>query len=176
MLIAILLATIAGYAFQAAAPAQPARTPDVVYVPTPQPVVDAMLEMAKVTSADVVYDLGCGDGRIPVTAATKYGARGVGIDIDPRRIEEANANAKAANVTGKVQFKLQDLFESDIKEATVVTLYLLPSLNEKLMPKLKKELKPGTRVVSHAFNMPDSWPPDERGEVDGRSYFLWIIK
>ncbi len=154
----------------------PLRKPDVFYVPTPQGVVDAMLKMAHVTDKDVVYDLGCGDGRIPITAAKAYGARGVGIDIDPRRIEEANENAKAGGVTDKVRFRMEDLFESDIHEATVVTLYLLPSLNEKLMPKLKKELKPGTRVVSHAFDMGMFWPPDERGEAEGKSYYLWIIK
>jgi cyclopropane fatty-acyl-phospholipid synthase-like methyltransferase len=177
MVIPILLVVFAGYLFQApAAPPQPSRTPDVVYVPTPQPVVDAMLAMAKITDKDVVYDLGCGDGRIPITAATKYGARGVGIDIDPKRIEEANENAKAAGATGKVTFRLADLFESDIHDATVVTLYLLPSLNVRLMPKLQKELKPGTRVVSHSFDMGPSWPPDERGEVEGKSYYLWIIK
>jgi cyclopropane fatty-acyl-phospholipid synthase-like methyltransferase len=177
MVIPILLLVLAGHLFQTpAAPPQPARTPDVHSVPTPQPVVDAMLKMAKVTDTDVVYDLGCGDGRIPITAATKYGAKGVGIDIDPKRIEEANANAKAAGATGKVTFLLQDLFESNIREATVVTLYLLPSLNLRLMPKLQKELKPGTRVVSHSFDMGDAWPPDEKGETDGKSYYLWIVK
>jgi 23S rRNA G2445 N2-methylase RlmL len=145
-------------------------------VPTPQPVVDAMLRMAKVTDQDVIYDLGCGDGRIPITAAATYGARGVGIDIDPKWIEQANENAKAAGVTGKVTFRTQDLFESDIREATVVTLYLLPWLNLKLMPKLQKELKPGTRIVSHAFDMGNEWPPDQRGEVAGKSYYLWIVK
>jgi cyclopropane fatty-acyl-phospholipid synthase-like methyltransferase len=160
----------------AAAQNAPARVPDVVYVPTPQPVVDAMLKLAAVTDKDVVYDLGCGDGRIPITAAQKFGARGVGIDIDPKRIEEANENAKAAGVTDKVTFLTQDLFESDISAATVVTLYLLPSLNEKLMPKLKRELKPGTRVVSHAFTMGTSWPPDSRAEAEGKSVYLWIIK
>ena len=160
----------------AAAQNPPARVPDVVYVPTPQPVVDAMLTLAAVTDKDVVYDLGCGDGRIPITAAQKFGARGVGIDIDPKRIEEANENAKAAGVTDKVTFLTQDLFESDISAATVVTLYLLPSLNEKLMPKLKRELKPGTRVVSHAFTMGTTWPPDSRAEAEGKSVYLWIIK
>jgi cyclopropane fatty-acyl-phospholipid synthase-like methyltransferase len=154
----------------------PARVPDVVYVPTPQPVVDAMLKLAAVTDKDVVYDLGCGDGRIPITAAQKFGARGVGIDIDPKRIEEANENAKAAGVTDKVTFLTQDLFESDISAATVVTLYLLPSLNERLMPKLKSELKPGTRVVSHAFTMGTTWPADSRAEAEGKSVYLWIIK
>lgn len=161
-----------------AAPQQtpPQRTPDVVYVPTPQAVVDAMLELAHVTAADVVYDLGSGDGRIPVTAAQKYGARGVGIDIDLKRIEEATENAKLAGVVNKVTFRQQDLFTANISEATVVTLYLLPSLNEKLMPKLKKELKPGTRVVSHAFSMGDQWPPDATREVGGRTIYLWKIK
>jgi len=135
-----------------------------------------MLKLAGVTSSDVVYDLGCGDGRIPITAAQKLGARGVGIDIDPKRIEEANENAKAAGVTDKVRFLNQDLFASDFKDATVVTLYLLPSLNEKLMPKLKAELKPGTRVVSHAFDMGTSWPPDKREEVDGKTIYLWTIR
>ena len=156
---------------------QPAlRTPDVHYVPTPQQVVDAMLKIANVTGKDVVYDLGCGDGRIPVTAAQRFGARGVGIDIDPKRIEEANANAKAAGVTDKVKFLNQDLFTSDFSEATVVTLYLLPSLNEKLMPKLKKELKPGTRIVSHAFDMGDTWPAEKTEQVDGRTIYYWTIR
>jgi cyclopropane fatty-acyl-phospholipid synthase-like methyltransferase len=154
---------------------QPSRPPDVFYVPTPQAVVDAMLDLAHVTQTDVVYDLGCGDGRIPVTAAQKYGARGVGIDIDPKRIEEANENAKLAGVTDKVTFLTQDLFTSNISDATVVTLYLLPSLNEKLMPKLKKELKPGTRVVSHAFSM-GTWEPDDKRELGGRTIYLWRIK
>jgi predicted RNA methylase len=152
------------------------RQPDVIYVPTPQPVVDAMLELAKVTAKDVVYDLGSGDGRIPVTAAKKYGARGIGIDIDPKRIEEANENAKLAGVTDKVKFLNQDLFTTNISEATVVTLYLLPSLNVKLMPKLKAELKPGTRIVSHAFDMGSEWPPEQKVEVEGRTIYYWTIK
>ena len=176
MTIPILLVALAGLLFQLPPAPVQEREPDVHYVPTPQKVVDAMLKMAKVTDKDVVYDLGCGDGRIPITAAAKYGARGVGIDIDPRRIAEANENAKLAGVTRKVTFLQQDLFDSDIKEATVVTLFLLPSLNQRLMPKLQKELKPGTRVVSHAFDMGNEWPPDGRGEADGKSYFLWIIK
>ena len=151
------------------------RKPDVFYVPTPPAVVDAMLKMASVTSTDVVYDLGCGDGRIPIAAAQKYGARGIGIDIDPARIAEANENAKAAGVTDKVKFLNEDLFTSDFRDATVVTLYLLPSLNEKLMPKLKAELKPGTRIVSHAFRMGD-WPPERQEEVDGKMIYFWTIK
>jgi cyclopropane fatty-acyl-phospholipid synthase-like methyltransferase len=180
MMIPVLAALLAAAAATAHPARQgqtvPPRAPDVFYVPTPQPVVDAMLKMVRVTDKDVVYDLGCGDGRIPITAAVKYGARGVGIDIDPKRIEEATENAKAAGVTDKVTFITQDLFDSDIHDATVVTLYLLPSLNEKLMPKLKKELKPGTRVISHAFDMGVTWPPDERGEADGKSYYVWFIK
>ena len=152
------------------------RQPDVFYVPTPPAVVDAMLQLAHVTASDVVYDLGCGDGRIPIAAAQKYGARGVGIDIDPKRIEEANENAKAAGVTDKVRFLNDDLFTANISEATVVTLYLLPSLNEKLMPKLKKDLKPGTRVVSHAFMMGTEWQPEQKQEVAGRTIYLWTIK
>jgi ribosomal protein L11 methylase PrmA len=150
------------------------RTPDVIFVPTPQEVVDAMLEVAKVTKTDVVYDLGSGDGRIPVTAAKKYGARAVGIDIDPQRIKEANANAQTAGVTDKVKFLNADLFTTDISEASVVTLYLLPSLNVKLMPKLKAELKPGTRIVSHAFDMGD-WKPEQTLNVNGRTVYYWTI-
>jgi cyclopropane fatty-acyl-phospholipid synthase-like methyltransferase len=168
-MILVLFALLAGQP-------QALRTPDVIYVPTPQGVVDAMLRMANVTARDVVYDLGCGDGRIPITAAQKYGARGVGIDIDPQRISEANENAKAANVTGKVTFLNQDLFTSDFKDATVVTLYLLPSLNERLMPKLKAELKPGTRIVSHAFDMGTEWPPEKTEQVEGKTIYFWTIK
>ena len=151
------------------------RKPDVVYVPTPPAVVEAMLKMANVSSSDVVYDLGCGDGRIPIAAAQKYGARAIGIDIDPVRIAEAKENAKVAGVTDKVTFLNQDLFTSDFKDATVVTLYLLPSLNEKLIPQLKA-LKPGTRIVSHAFPMGDSWPPENRQEVEGKTIYYWTIK
>ena len=154
----------------------PLREPDVHYVPTPQAVVDAMLKMAAVTRTDVVYDLGCGDGRIPITAAARYGARGVGIDIDPRRISEANENAKLAGVTGKVAFLIQDLFTSDFEDATVVTLYLSPSLNQRLIPKLKAELKPGARIVSHAFDMGPTWPPEKKEEVAGKTIYYWTIK
>ena len=156
--------------------AQPLRKLDVPYVPTPPGVVNAMLKMARVTGKDVVYDLGCGDGRIPIAAAQTYGARGVGVDLDPKRIEDANENAKLAGVVDKVRFATEDLFETDIRDATVVMLYLSPSLNERLIPKLKKELKPGSRVVSHVFDMGPTWPPDERGETDGKTYYLWVIK
>jgi ribosomal protein L11 methylase PrmA len=153
---------------------QPLRSPDVIFVPTPQEVVDAMLKLAKVTKNDVVYDLGSGDGRIPITAAKAYGARGVGIDIDPQRIKEATENLKNSGVGDRVKFLNQDLFTTDISEATVVTLYLLPSLNLKLMPKLNKELKPGTRIVSHAFDMGD-WKPEKELDVDGRKVYFWTI-
>ena len=163
---------ILAQAAPAAAPAR--RSPDVIFVPTPNEVVEKMLEMAKVTAKDTLYDLGCGDGRIVITAAQKFGARAVGIDIDPKRIQEANANAKAAKVTDKVKFVEADLFESDISEATVVSLYLLTRLNEKLKPKLLKELKPGTRVVSHAFDMGD-WKPEATASVSASTVYLWRI-
>jgi tRNA G37 N-methylase Trm5 len=151
------------------------RQPDVIFVPTPQEVVDAMLQMANVTANDVVYDLGSGDGRIPITAAQKFGARAVGIDIDPQRIKEANENLEKAMVGDKAKFLNQDLFQTDISPATVVTLYLLPSLNVKLIPTLKK-LKPGTRIVSHSFDMGSEWPPEKTQEVQGRTIYYWTIK
>jgi SAM-dependent methyltransferase len=154
-------------------PAAESRRPDVIYVPTPQNVVDAMLGMAKVTKNDVVYDLGCGDGRIVITAA-KLGARGVGIDIDPQRIKEARENAKTAGVEDRVQFLETDLFTADISKATVVTLYLLPSLNLKLQPKLFQELRPGTRIVSHSFDMGD-WEPEQTKEIEYRTIYFWTI-
>lgn len=147
---------------------------DVPYVPTPQTVVDEMLKLAAVTSSDVVYDLGCGDGRIVITAAKKYGARGVGVDIDPERVKEANANAVQAGATDRVKFLEQNLFATDLKDASVVTLYLLPEVNLKLRPKLWSELKPGTRVVSHQFDMGD-WKPDKTVEIDGSKIYYWVI-
>ena len=153
------------------------REPDIFYLPTPQPVVEAMLAMAGVTSADVIYDLGSGDGRIPITAAKKFGARGVGIDIQPKMVKEATDNALKEGVADKVTFLNADIFEHDFTEATVVTLYLLPSLNEKLIPQLKK-LKPGTRIVSHSFKMGsgEAWPADKEQEVDGRMIYFWVVK
>ena len=147
---------------------------DVIYVPTSDTVVNAMLKLANVTQDDVVYDLGSGDGRIVIAAARKHGARGVGIDIDPERIEESNENAIKAGVTDKVKFIEADLFKSDFSEASVVTLYLLSSLNEKLRPILMQQLKPGTRIVSHAFDMGD-WEPEETQTVDGTTIYLWRI-
>ncbi|MFD2245342.1 SAM-dependent methyltransferase [Pontibacter ruber] len=150
------------------------RTPDVPYVPTRQVVVDAMLKLAKVTKDDVVYDLGCGDGRIVITAAKEYGATGTGIDINPERIKEANANAQKANVTDKVKFVEGDLFETDFSKATVVTLYLLPTVNMKLRPILLEQLKPGSRIVSHSFDMGD-WKPDQTINVDGSTIYFWTV-
>ena len=157
-----------------ATPPQEQRAPDVIYVPTPPEVVAEMLRMADVQPGDVIYDLGSGDGRIPITAARQYGVRAVGIDIDPQRIAEAKANARAAGVTDKVRFIQGDLFEADISDATVVTLYLLNSLNEKLRPKLLRELKPGTRIVSHDFQMGD-WKPEKTATVSGRTIYFWTV-
>jgi len=169
-----MIVVAAGVAYGQAQQA-PKRTPDVIYVPTPPEVVDAMLKVAKVGPNDIVYDLGCGDGRIVISAVKDFGAKsGVGIDIDPQRIGEARENAKTANVTDKVKFVEADLFETDISQATVVTLYLLPSLNIKLQPKLMQELKPGTRIVSHAFDMGD-WQPEQELDVDGRRVYFWTI-
>jgi predicted O-methyltransferase YrrM len=171
LLVAMLAAIVVPSSAQ-----QPAqlRPPDVIFVPTPQEVVDAMLKLAKVSATDVVYDLGSGDGRIPITAARTYGARGVGIDIDPQRIKEATENLKTAGVGDKVKFLNQDLFTTNISEATVVTLYLLPSLNLKVLPKLNAELKPGTRVVSHAFDMGDI-KPQQTQNVNGRTIYMWTV-
>ena len=152
----------------------PKKGPDVQYVPTPHDVVEEMLKLADVKKSDIVYDLGCGDGRIVITAAKRYGARGVGIDIDPERIRESQENAQKEGVADKVKFREEDLFESDIKEATVVMLYLLNSLNQKLKPKLLKELKPGTRVVSHNFDMGE-WKPEKTVQLLGSTIYLWVI-
>lgn len=150
------------------------RAPDVIYVPTPQEVVDAMLKLGEVHSGDVLYDLGCGDGRIVVTAAKQFGIRAVGIDINPERIAEAKQNAQQNGVTNRVTFRNEDLFEADIKEASVVTLYLLTSLNLKLRLKLWHDLKPGTRIVSHSFDMGD-WKPEKQMEVAGHTIYLWRV-
>lgn len=146
---------------------------DVPYVPTSQSVVNAMLDLAKVQPGETHYDLGCGDGRI-VIAAAKRGAKATGIDLDPQRIKEANENAEKAGLTGKVTFIEGDLFDFDFSKADVLTLYLLPSVNLKLRPKILKELKPGTRVVSHAFDMGD-WEPEKEITVDGSTLYLWTV-
>ena len=150
------------------------KKPDVIFVPTPPPVVDAMLEMAQVRDGDILYDLGSGDGRIPITAAKRHKVRAVGIDIDPERIKEARANALAAGVADRVTFRQEDLFKADFSRATVVTLYLLDSLNEKLRPRLLSELKPGTRIVSHAFRMGD-WKPVKTRTVAGSMIYFWVV-
>jgi SAM-dependent methyltransferase len=157
-----------------AAGQQPKRTPDIHFVPTPDEVVEAMLRLADVDKNDVVYDLGSGDGRIPITAARRFGARGIGIDLDPKLVAQATRNAQEAGVADRVRFVEGDIFEADISAATVVTLYLLTSINERLRPKLLKELRPGTRVVSHQFRMGD-WQPDREIVVDFRPLFLWRV-
>ena len=166
----VLLA--AGAALAQDKPAE--RHPDVIFVPTPQEVVEDMLRLANVKAGDVLYDLGSGDGRIAITAAKMYGVRAVGIDIDPARIREANENAKKAGVEKLVQFRQADLFQSDFRDATIVTLYLLPDLNVKLRPKLWAELKPGSRVVSHQFDMGD-WKPEKRLESGTRTIYFWTV-
>lgn len=170
----LLAATIAIAIGSAFVYAQEQKTKDVPYVSTPQIVVDKMLDVAALTKDDVIYDLGSGDGRIVISAAKKYGVRGVGVDIDPERIKEANANAVQAGVAQRVKFIEQDLFKVDLKEASVVTLYLLPEVNLRLRPKLLRELKPGARVVSHAFDMGD-WKPDQTVQVEGRTIYYWVI-
>jgi SAM-dependent methyltransferase len=177
-----VLAVVLFTSFAAAQTAQPKHSPDVPYVPTTEEAVKAMLKLADVKSSDIVYDLGCGDGRIVIAAAKEYGAHGVGIDINPERIAEAKANAKKAGVENLVRFEENDLFNADIHEASVVTLFLLSSVNLKLRPKLLKDLKPGTRIVSNTFGMGD-WKPnkeltrDDTGDDIGLSqnFFLWIV-
>jgi len=153
---------------------QPTRTPDVIFVPTPIEVVEGMLAVARVTKDDRLYDLGSGDGRIVIAAAKRFGTHGIGIDIDPKRIEESRKNADTAGVTRLVEFRQADLFETDLRGATVVTLYLLPTLNVKLRPKLFAELRPGSRVVSHSFDMGD-WQADSALTVGGRMVYYWVM-
>jgi len=183
-MIAVLLAGTAALLFcspkAAARQDAPERPPDVIFVPTPQEVVEKMLEEAKVTKKDIVYDLGCGDGRIVLTAARKYGCKARGFDIDPKRIKECMENFKKEkeSVQKLVKFERKDIFKQDLSEATVVTLYLLPSLNVKLVPQLKK-LKPGSRIVSHAFDMRGYKPEKEisvkSSEGFTRTIYLWTI-
>ena len=154
------------------AQSMPLREPDILFVPTPQEVVDQMLKVANVGKGDVLYDLGCGDGRTVISAA-KLGARATGIDIDPVRIKESEENAAKQGMTGKVTFRLEDLFETDFKDATVITLYLLDTLNLKLRPKLW-QLKPGTRIVSHDFGMGD-WKPEQTLQLEGHTVHMWTV-
>ena len=155
-----------------------AQTPgaDIHYVPTPDTVVRAMLDVAQVTSADVVYDLGSGDGRIVIEAARTYGARAVGIELDPKLKKKATKNAQKAGVADKVTFVRADFFKTDLSEATVVMLFLSPNINARLQPKLRRELKPGTRIVSHRFPMPPDWKPDRDLAVKGTHVFLWTVR
>ncbi len=179
LIVSVGISCITGYSQE--------RKPDIYYVPTPEEVVIKMLQMAKVTQNDIVYDLGCGDGRVVITAAKVFGARGVGVDIDPVRIKESNENARKVGVTDRVKFIEQDLFKTDISEATVVSLYLQRELNLRLRPKLLRELRPGTRIVSHEFDM-DDWKPDNMGTVPNvklyykpntavknTNYYYWVI-
>ena len=159
---------------QPAVAAQPLREPDVRYVPSPHGVVRAMLRLARVRPGDVVYDLGSGDGRIPIAAARRFGARGVGIDIDPARIAEAKANARKAGVADRVVFRNEDLFTADFRDADVVTLFLYPDLNLRLRPRLLAELAPGTRVVSYGHDMGD-WTPDRKVRAGDAWVYLWTI-
>jgi SAM-dependent methyltransferase len=155
--------------------AKPARQLDVWYVATPHEIVNRMLDEAKVRPGDVVYDLGCGDGRMVIAAAKKFGTRGVGIDLDPARIKEARANAKAQGVDQLVTFRVADLFQTDLSEATVVMLYLLPEVNRRLKPKLFAELRPGARVVSHDFDMGRDWPADRYVKLGSDGIYMWVM-
>jgi SAM-dependent methyltransferase len=166
------LALSAGLAASAALAEQEPKL-DVIYVPTPQEVVDRMLDIAEVKPGDFVIDFGCGDGRMVVSAA-KRGARGYGVDINPVRIREANENARKAGVTDKVEFKVANLFEEDLSKADVMAMYLLTDINLRLRPKILDTMKPGTRIVSHAFDMGD-WEPDQRDVVSGKQIFFWIV-
>jgi SAM-dependent methyltransferase len=152
----------------------PAQTPDIHFTPTRQAVADAMLKLAHITRDDVVYDLGSGDGRIVMLAAQKYGARGVGVEIDAHLIDISRQIAHDGDVDDRVTFVQGDFFETDISPATIVTLYLSRTVNARLEPKLKHDLKPGTRIVSHQFPMPE-WTPDQTLQVDGEDLFLWTI-
>ena len=149
-------------------------TPDVVYVPTSQTVVDAMLKLAKVTKDDLVFDLGCGDGRIVIAAAKQFGAKGIGIEIDRELVKRAEENAKQEQVTDKVKFIEEDIFKTDFRRATVVMLYLSPSVNLRLRPRLIKQLKPGTRIVSHDFDLGD-WKPDQTIKVENATLHFWTV-
>ncbi len=167
------VAVLAATALATAAASDATHTPDVVYVPTPGPVVEKMMQLADVHEGDVVYDLGCGDGRLVIAAARRGAKKAVGVDIDPDRIREARANAQAAGVADKVKFVEGDLFETNFSDATVVTLYLLPQLNLRLRPKILA-LPAGTRVVSHAFDMGD-WKPDRTEHVEGKTVYFWKV-
>lgn len=181
--LSLLAAEKSGAATEGAPASAPAKRPDVIFVPTPQPVVEKMLEMAEVKKDDIVYDLGCGDGRIVVTAAKKYGVKAIGVDIDPQRIKEAQENVRTNGIAHLVTIRQADIFELDFSDATVVTLYLLPELNVRLMPKLAK-LKPGTRIVSNDFDMKGAKPKEvvnmpghyeqDYGDIQ-RTIYKWVV-
>ena len=171
VLVLVAMSVVAAQAFQTAS-----RRPDVRFLATPQNVVESMLELAHVTAEDVVFDLGSGDGRIPITAAKKFGARGVGIEIDDQLVSMANQNAAKAGVEDRVTFIHGDFFHADISSATVVAVFLLPSLNIQLIPKFKRELRPGARIVSHHFAMGDIWRPDLERNASGLMIYLWNIR
>jgi precorrin-6B methylase 2 len=191
LLVALAIAgLVAPASAQSPAPAAPPAAPvnaddadvkpgtpgkDVIFLPTPPEVVSAMLDLAKVTEKDVVYDLGSGDGRTPIAAAKEHGARGVGVEFNPKLVALSRQNAEQAGVADRVRFINADLFETDLSEASVVTLYLLGSLNQRLLPKLRHDLKPGSRIVSHAFTMGDEWKPDAERTVNGKTIYLWIV-
>jgi len=171
-IVAALFATLGTVALVGQQP--PARTPDIHWVGTPQPVADAMLKLARVTAEDVVYDLGSGDGRIVILAAQKYGARGVGIEIVHELVERSRLIAKEGDVDDRVTFIEGNVFDADLSKATVVTLWMTASFNARLEPKLRRELKPGARIVAHQFPIGD-WPPEQTARVDGEDIFLWTI-
>ena len=177
-LAAWVLASCILFSACASSPPPPSESelPLVPYVPTAEPLVEQMLDMAKVRKDDVVYDLGCGDGRIVIAAARERGARGVGIDIDPHRIAEAEINMRRARVEDRVKFMVGDLFKADFSEATVVMIYLLPEVNLALRPQLWRQLKVGTRVVSHDYHMGDDWPPEEVRHLGHKVLYLWTIR
>jgi SAM-dependent methyltransferase len=177
LLRSILLATapVALFMTLAQTPPKIVRIPEVPYLATSNEVASAMLRLAGVTERDIVYDLGCGDGRIVIMAAQDHQAHGVGIDINSDLIQRARINADKSGVGGNVRFEVADLFETDLHNATVVALYLIPAMNLRLRPKLLKELKPGSRIVSHNFDMGD-WIPDQEEEVDGQKIYLWTIR
>ena len=152
------------------------RSPDVHYAPTPQRVVDRMLRLAGVGPGDVVYDLGSGDGRVVITAAKQYGARGVGVELDHRLIEKSRQKALDAGVGDRVTFRHEDLFEANVRDATVVITYLLEPMNEKLRPILWRQLRPGSRVLTHSFDMGPKWPADERIDMVGSTIYMWTVK
>ena len=175
MTVAAVVASCVVIAAATGVQSAPQRRPDVRFLATPDNVVDAMLDMAGVTASDVVYDLGSGDGRIPIAAARRFGARGVGIELDPVLVRQSEENARNAGVDHLVRFITGDLFQADIHEATVVTLFLLPWMNIELIPKFHSQLRPGARIVAHHFAMADRWLPDETKDINGLEIHLWRI-